>query len=129
MIAKDIQKLSDMLRTATDFSEVQSAFFDLSESSDLLSHGGPWRSEAVEKAVGACVASMVPGTTAMDLFLVRIPEFGFAHGSLVVEGRMGTVIYFEKTQMGLVTLGTPGSNECNLARFTASRPMQGASLN
>ncbi len=66
-----------------------------------------------------------------NLLLTQIPEHQFLHGVFDVQGRMGGVIYFEETLMGLVAItGIPPSSEVRYARFTGQQfKSQGFSRN
>ena len=128
MTAKDFDNLHDLLRDAEDFSEVQDAFFDLAERPGFFRAGAVWEDEVVAKAIGACVSSMLPEAREVAIRLVRLAEFEFVHGSLLVDGAMGSALYFEKSQMGLVALSDMGENAL-FARFTTSSPSSGISPN
>lgn len=129
MTAKDLDNLCDMLRDAREFARVQEAFFDLSDDPSFFNAGKVWEDEILETAIEACVSSMLhKKPTSVTTRLVRIDQFGFVHGSLLTEGAMGSVLYFEKTQMGLVALSDMTENAL-FARFTTSRPSSGVSLN
>lgn len=54
-----------------------------------------------------------------NIFLIKIPEYDFVHGSFWVESRIGGIIYFEKKLKGVVALsGSELSGEMQFSRFT-----------
>lgn len=128
MTAKDFDSLRDLLRDSQDFAKIQDAFFDLSDQPSFFRAGEVWEDEMLEKAIGACVSSMLPEAREVAMRLVRLAEFEFVHGSLLVDGVMGSALYFEKTQMGLVALSDMGE-QALFTRFTTSRPSSGISPN
>ncbi len=54
-----------------------------------------------------------------DIFLVKIPEYDFIHGSFWVENNIGGVIYFEKRLKGMAAISsTDPSGNMHYSRFT-----------
>jgi hypothetical protein len=54
-----------------------------------------------------------------DIFLIKIPEYDFIHGSFWVENQIGGVIYFDKKLKGMVAIsGTNLSGNMQYSRFT-----------
>jgi hypothetical protein len=58
-------------------------------------------------------------STVRDLFLKLIDDVHFVHGSFMIGGHIGGVIYFEDEQMGLVMVAEmPPSIDVKYARFS-----------
>ncbi len=54
-----------------------------------------------------------------DIFLIKIPEYDFIHGSFWVESRIGGLIYFERKLKGMVAIsGSNLSGNMQFSRFT-----------
>jgi hypothetical protein len=54
-----------------------------------------------------------------DIFLIKIPEYDFIHGSFWVETKIGGVIYFDKKLKGMVAIsGSNLSGNMQYSRFT-----------
>ncbi|MDB9315101.1 hypothetical protein PN462_18445 [Spirulina sp. CS-785/01] len=54
-----------------------------------------------------------------NIFLIKIPEYDFIHGSFWVESRIGGVIYFEEKLKGVIALsGSNLSGDMQFSRFT-----------
>ena len=63
-----------------------------------------------------------------NLALIRIPDYGFIHGSARIEGRPTSVMYFENIHKGLLAvIWAPGSGETKLVRFTGRALYDGLS--
>lgn len=60
-----------------------------------------------------------------DLLLIEIPDHSFVHGSWLVGGRTGSLIYFKDAQIGIIAVPNKLSEkaEVNYARF--KKPMKG----
>lgn len=55
--------------------------------------------------------------------LVELPEFGLIHGAVTVNGKLGSVVYFEDLEMGMFTVvENMRTGETKYVRFTAHRP-------
>lgn len=54
-----------------------------------------------------------------DIFLIKIPESDFIHGSFWVDNQIGGVIYFDKKLKGMVAISGPNlSGNMQYSRFT-----------
>ncbi len=54
-----------------------------------------------------------------NIFLIKIPDYEFIHGSFWVESRIGGLIYFEKKLKGMVAIsGLNMSGHMKYSRFT-----------
>ena len=89
-------------------------FADHAEFTDL---GEATRHPLVEKVV-AMISQELFSQAPHHLRLIILPEYQFIHGSFLVEARMGGVIYFEESLMGMVALSeSPTSNLVKYSRF------------
>ena len=89
-------------------------FADHTEFTEL---GFATRHPLVEKVV-AMIPQQLFSQAPNDLRLIILPEYQFIHGSFLVGGRIGGVIYFEESLMGMVALSeTPPSNLVKYSRF------------
>ena len=62
--------------------------------------------------------------------LIRLPEYGFIHGGVQINGRMGNVIYFEDLHMGLLTVcWRPPNTQYMRFRTQPVRPVPTPSAN
>ena len=90
-------------------------FADYAEFTDL---GEATRHPLVEKVV-AMVSQQLFNQAPNDLLLIILPEYQFIHGSFLVGGSIGGVIYFESSLKGMVALSeSPPSNQVLYSRFT-----------
>ncbi|MCC5899242.1 MAG: hypothetical protein JJU32_15175 [Phormidium sp. BM_Day4_Bin.17] len=54
-----------------------------------------------------------------DIFLIKIPDYEFIHGSFWVEDRIGGIIYFENKLKGMAAISdSTGSGNVKFSRFT-----------
>ena len=89
-------------------------FADHAEFTDL---GEATRHPLVEKVV-AMISQQLFSQAPNDLRLIILPEYQFIHGSFLVGDRIGGVIYFEESLMGMVALSeSPPSNLVKYSRF------------
>jgi hypothetical protein len=63
----------------------------------------------------------------IDPMLTRLPEYGFIHGTVLLEGRLTSALYFENIHKGMLAiLAGPGDPpETKFVRFTG-RALYGA---
>ena len=89
-------------------------FADHAEFTDL---GEATHHPLVEKVV-EMMSQQLSSQAPHDLRLIILPEYQFIHGSFLVGGRIGGVIYFEESLMGMVALSSsPTSNLVKYSRF------------
>lgn len=117
-----LETLKQKLIEATEFAPVWDYFMThFGEQRAFMALGKRTRSPMLEAAIAQAAEEVfgawVPVT---NLLLVRLPEYQFMHGALVLEGRFANVFYFEDLGMGLLTiiLSMAGDNN-RLVRFTA----------
>lgn len=74
-----------------------------------------------------CKKMFTPKDRFSDLLIIEIPEHRFLHGSFLIGGRMGSLIYFKEIQTGILAVPNRLSEkaEVNYSRF--SNPMRGRS--
>jgi hypothetical protein len=117
--------LKERLLTATDFGEVVTYFFDhFGDHAEFIALG-----ERCEHPFLEAVFSQVGGqlferaVKVSHVMLTRLAEQGFIHGTVHLENKLATVLYFEDIQKGLLSvLWSVSPSETKLVRFTG-RPM------
>jgi hypothetical protein len=109
--------LKQKLQTAREFSEVWRYFMDhFGDDPDFMALGEQTRDNFLEQAVSQIAAQLTGApVTVASMILIRLPEHGFIHGSVVLGGRPGNVMYFEDIHMGL--MGVAWSAETAEAKF------------
>ena len=120
----DLSKLATLkakLATAKNFSEVTGYFLDhFGEDPSFLELGQLASDDFIEQVV-AEVAGQLFGRRVpiRNLRLVRLPEQEFLHGGFTVEGKVGTLIYFEDQRKGLIAIAwSVAPPETKFARFS-----------
>ncbi len=105
------KKLSSVWSFYMDYFAAHREFTDLGE---------PTENSLIEAVVTQVGQQLFGGDdTVSDLLLIRIADHQFLHGTFVIGGRMGGVIYFEDKQMGLVAVAEwPPSKEVKYSRFS-----------
>ena len=114
------------IMTGKDFSEIFHYFFDhFGENVAFIDASVPTPPEDNEMLLQllAHIAKAVfkTNTARLDrLSLLKIAEYDFVHGGFVINGRMGTALYCEDAQKGLLALAPakPGG-ETQFIRFSA----------
>ena len=118
-----LETLRFKISTAKDFSEVFEYFFDhFGEDPKFFEVGEPADNEMLVQMLGKIGGSIFKTDKVRldNLRLVRIKEYNFIHGGMIMNGAMGNVIYCEDLQQGLLVIHRPGKNPpTHFARFTA----------
>src|SRR5262249_36503157 len=113
--------LKEKLQTARVFGDVWRYFMDhFGDHPEFMALGEATRDEFLEEAVAQIAAQLSGGTVTMArMMLIRLPEHGFIHGSVVVGGRPGNVMYFEDIHMGLIGVAwSAATAEAKFVRFS-----------
>ena len=127
MTEADCRDLERRLAEAKEFGKLQDYFFTtFIEHGDLMSLGnrleGPRSDMLIETAVAACQHVFGPGKLAVESILVEVPEFGLIHGTISLNGKMGAMLYFERTRQGLFTLvENVSTGKTHHMRFSTAR--------
>lgn len=123
------QNLKCLLLETRDLSKVQEFFFEeIAEAPWLLEISEQAANRALEDIV-AFSATRLPGSPPIArMNLMRVSAYSFWHGALVVQGRLGIVLYFEDIQTGLLCI--PDKDDfLRHARFSARQPQAAFSAN
>ena len=72
-----------------------------------------------------CKQMFTPKDRLSDLLIIGIPEERFFHGSFLIGGRMGSLIYFKDTETGILAVPNRLNEDptVNYSRF--SNPLKG----
>ncbi len=122
----DLSKLATLkakLATAKDFGDVLGYFLDhFGEDPDFLKLGQPTTDDFIEQVLGQVAGQLFQRSVLIrDLRLIRLPEHEFLHGGFQVQGKLGTLIYFEDERKGLIAIAWSESPpETKFARFRGS---------
>src|SRR5947209_4498044 len=98
--------LKKKLLTAREFSEVAAYFLDHFGDKPEFIHLGEGTTDPFLEAVLAQVAGQLfqRSVVVHDIRLIRLPDHGFIHGGFTMEGKLGTLIYFEDVRVGLIVI-------------------------
>ncbi len=124
----DLSKLATLkakLLTAKNFGEVTGYFLDhFGDHPAFIELGEPTSDEFLVQVLAEVASQLFHKTVAMhDVRLVRLPDHGFVHGGFMVQGKVGTLIYFEDVCKGLISFAwSLAPPETKYARFTG-RPV------
>lgn len=124
----DLSKLAMLkakLLSAKHFGDVTGYFLDhFGDDPAFIELGEPTADEFIVQVLAQVAGQLFQKNVVIhDLRLVRLPEHGFVHGGFSVEGKVGTLIYFEDVCQGLISLAWSVSPpETKYARFTG-RPV------
>jgi hypothetical protein len=124
----DLSKLATLkakLLTAQNFGEVLGYFLDhFGDHPAFLELGEPTADDFIEQVLEQVAGQLFGRKVAVkNMRLVRLPDHGFTHGGFSVEGKVGTLIYFEDEHKGLISIAwSLAPPETKYARFTG-RPV------
>jgi hypothetical protein len=124
----DLSKLATLkakLLTAKHFGEVTGYFLDhFGDHPAFIKLGEPTTDEFLEQVLEQVAGELFHRPVVVrDLRLVRLPEHEFVHGGFCVEGKVGTLIYFEDARKGLIAVAwSLAPPETKYARFSG-RPV------
>jgi hypothetical protein len=117
--------LKERLTTAQDFGDVLTYFLDhFGDHPEFIALGERCEHPFLE-AVFAQVGGQLFGRAikVSGVMLTRLAEQAFVHGTVHLENKLATVLYFEDIQKGLLSVVWSASpTETKLVRFTG-RPM------
>lgn len=118
---EDFEALKRQFATATDFGAFWQDFLERWASRPgFMEMGAPAYVEDMQNLVQQIANQMAGGEARVaNLRLIKIPEAWMVHGSCLVDGDLGVVLYFEDLEMGLFVL-TRESGKTSYARFTLS---------
>jgi hypothetical protein len=115
-----LEKLKSMLSREKDLQTIWTYYMDnFADHQEFIEVGSPTSNPILEKTVKIITKKLFKRDPE-PLLLIRLPEYKFIHGPLIVKGRMGGIIYFEETSQGMLAISaTPGSSLVQYSRFTA----------
>ena len=114
------------IMTGTDFSEIFNYFFDhfgeniafIDASLPTPPQDNPMLTQLLGRIGGALFKTNKVRLD--DLHLLKIAEYNFIHGGFIMNGCMGTVLYCEDAQKGILAIHRPKEKmPSQFARFTA----------
>ena len=117
--------LKTKLMTAKNFGEVTGYFLDhFGDHPAFLDLGVPTPDDFLEQVLTEVAGQLFHKAVAIrDIRLVRLPDHEFVHGGFMVQGKVGTLIYFEDVRKGLISIAWSLSPpETKYARFSG-RPV------
>jgi len=98
-----IVRLKKKLAEATDLYAVQHYYLD--HAAELMGHGDAVQDSILEEVMRQSSRSALDAEVRIGNVLIkRIAEHGFLYGGFLVNGRPGSVFYFEDIQTGLLAV-------------------------
>ena len=120
------QKLKHRVTNEKDLSKVWLYFSDNFMSDSEFLDGGDRTSDSFVEAVLPKVCAQMFGKEdkIKDLFLISVPEHNFIHGGFMVGGRIGQLIYFTSSQLGVVAIPNRLDQEHTVGYARFGNPMK-----
>lgn len=117
--ARAIDALRRDLANADDFTALMDRFFDCVEADPELTRAAEGhRSPRLEDLVSRIAGELFDRSMLVLRFqLLRVPRYRLVHGSVVIAGRLATVVWFEEPRQGLLAIAMGGS-QMHYVRFT-----------
>lgn len=116
-----LTSLEQMLHEAKQFSDIWDYFLaHFGENREFIALGERADDEVLEQVLQQVGRQLFGREVRVrEMRLKRIPEYRFLHGSVLLEGKLASVIYFEEPQKGVLAVfwGSPAS-KVKYVRFT-----------
>ena len=104
MNLEKLKLLKQMLSREKELDSIWSFYMDnFADYPEFTDLGEPTRHPLVE-AVAAQIGKQLFNESVGELLLIKIPDYQFIHGPLIIGGRTGGVIYFEETKTGMLAI-------------------------
>lgn len=119
-----IGRLKQKLITAKDLGSVWEYFWDyIDENPEFMQLGRPARHRFLEKVLREIGRKLFKKRVRLSKpMLIRLPKYGFIHGSCQLNDHLASVLYFEELQMGLVAIILSDyPSETQIVRFTSKK--------
>jgi hypothetical protein len=133
MNAKRFKELKQKLSHEADLSLIWGFYMDhFSDHMEFIELGKPAQNAYLDAVIHKSCQQIFGREMAItNPFLIHIAEQQFFHGPIQVEGRMGGVIYFEDTQVGLLAVSAkfPPTDEVKYSRFSNPIPIASSDRN
>ena len=116
-----LETLKQKMHEAKVFSEVWDYFLtNFGEKREFIALGQRASDEFLESVLETVGEQLFhKPITVSNMVLTRIPEHGFIHGTVMMEGKLTTAIYFEELHKGLLAiLWSFAPPETKFVRFT-----------
>lgn len=116
----DVRQLKHKLLHDKQLAPIYDYFLDHFSNTEFIARGAAFRHTMLETMIANIACQISPGEILVLKQFIRIPEESFVHGTFILAGRLGGVIYFEDRQTGLVAVPAPApSVEVQYVRFKA----------
>lgn len=124
-----LRALEKMLHEATRFYDVWDYFLKhFGEDPAFIALGQRGRDEFLDEVLQQIGMQLFgPRVQITEPMLTRLPEYGFIHGTVFMQGRLASALYFENIHKGmLAVLAGPGdAPETKFIRFTGRAMYKG----
>ncbi len=120
-----LETMRHQIMTGKDFSKIFNYFFDhFGENRAFMDASVPSAPQDNEmltqllEHIGRAVFKT--NKVRVDVMgLLKIAEYDFVHGGVIINGHMGTVLYCEDAQKGILGLASPKDGNTQFVRFSA----------
>ena len=119
-----LKTLRTKIVTAKDFSEVFDYFFDnFGENPEFMDVSEPVIDDLLIKVLESIGRSLFKTENVRfeNLLLLRVPEYNFIHGGMVINGAPATVLYCDDSKVGIFLAHTKLDPPTRMARFSAEQ--------
>jgi len=124
------QRMSDLkqaLQSEENFSVISEKFFDMTDMDEFVYLCKSKKNELLEVILEQVLQKIFGEPRDFTLRMKYVKKFGFYHGSFLADSLpVGTFMYFEGIQMGMVAIATNFTGDVSYARFTDEIVMDGS---
>ena len=117
-----LQELKQKLTNDADLSDIWLFYMDhFADHLEFTDMGEPAYNEYLDAVLQKTCQQMFDRAIKIsDCLLIYIAPHHFFHGAFQIEGRIGSVIYFEDIKIGLIAVSVdyPATNVVKYSRFT-----------
>ncbi len=117
---RPLDRMKERLLSHSDLAALADEFFTLMERSPQIMEASlPTEQPQVQAALGQIAAELLEGPAhVLATILLRFASSRFVHGAFLLDGRPGTLFFFEDLGVGLATLTFGLDGQTHVARFT-----------
>jgi hypothetical protein len=122
-----ISRLKQKISREADLDKIWSFYMDhFADHPKFTDLGEPAQNDYLDAVIHRICQQLFGKAVKIDRFLlIHLENYQFFHGSFLVGGQIGGVIFFEDIKIGLFAMsGLPPSNEVKYSRFSEMTPMK-----
>ncbi|MBF0556738.1 MAG: hypothetical protein HQK96_19660 [Nitrospirae bacterium] len=114
---EEVENLLLAVEEKTVFTDIYDLFYDLTDKAEFRKMCVPANNKKIKATVTSIAKKIVKNAVISGFKSVKVDRYKLWHGVFYSDMRMSTFFYFEKLDMGLVSVSGP-KDHIDIARFT-----------